>query len=237
MQQATAVPQSDPAGQVAETAPPAADAAPAPAAQVVQKSAGQELTGNLFRDDFETAYMGWDYGSDEEAEWGYDNGAYLMRIKLSDQPLSFSPPVTDFTPTAYEFDAAASGQPGDDGTGTFGVLCDYSPASASNYVAVEIDPYNQVFLITQFIDSQPGASSGVVNHPGLRPNPGDVNHLLVECQWQSVTLFINNEWAAVLELDQPMDGGMALFIANWGPTSPNFFQVLVDNFNAWVPVQ
>jgi hypothetical protein len=203
----------------------------------IPMSAGQKLNDHFFSDDFETSYMNWDNGSDEEADWGYQNSGYLMRIKLSNQPLSFEPPITSFSPTAYEFDAAVSGQPGEGGTGSFGVLCDYKPADTSNYVAVEFDPYKQVLLVTQFNNHQPGASTGILILPGLRSNPGATNHFLVECQWKFVTVFVNGEWAAELEIDSPMEGEMSLFIANWGPISTEYFQVLVDNFSAWRPVQ
>jgi hypothetical protein len=210
---------------------------PVPSETPMLISAGQELTDHLFRDDFETTFMMWDHGSDEEADWGYENGAYLLRVKVNDQPLSFAPPITSFNPTTYEFDAVVSGKPGSGGTGTFGVLCDYIPAASSNYVMVEIDPYGQWFAITQYINSEPFTSTENVKQTNLSRNPGEINHILVECQWKYVTVFINDQWAAELETNEPMDGGMSLFIANWGPTDPDHYQVLIDNFSAWVPVQ
>lgn len=239
-----ALPSQEPAAAVqpaAEaTAPPPPTLAPpppSPTSEVVLQSPGQELKDYLFRDDFETTFMGWSTGSDEEADWDYQEGQYLMRVKVSNQPLSFDPPIANFKATTFEFDAAASGKTGDGGTGEFGVLCDYESDNDTSYVVVAVEPYTQIFSITQYKDNAAGASTGRMDVSGIRSGPGESNHYLIECQWDRVAVFINNEYVTELQVSGEMQGFMSLFIANWGPTDPDYFQVKIDNFSAWVPVQ
>jgi hypothetical protein len=72
----------------------------------------------------------------------------------------------------------------------------------------------------------------------LNPAVTDTNHILVACDPDLITVFINDGLEAQVPLDPLAEpGDMAVFVKGWEEMGSQGYKVFFDNFGAWKPVQ
>lgn len=194
---------------------------------------GQLLTDTYFSDDFSTAQYDWAEVEDAINSWGIEDEHYALHLYEPEYSAWAYLPV-DFTPKTISFDAAVL--PGYE-QGAYGVICYYQ--DESNYHYISVDPSYQEYSIGYLDNDQYETLMEDMWMPsvGLKDSPYAVNNILVVCDPDMITLFINNELEAQAELSSMMEGYMALLGETWEDTPSSGFKVLFDNFYAFVPVQ
>jgi hypothetical protein len=194
---------------------------------------GQLLTTTYFSDDFSTAQYDWAEVEDAINSWGIEDEHYALHLYEPEYSAWAYLPV-DFTPKTIGFDAAVL--PGFE-QGAYGVICYYQ--DESNYHFISVDPSYQEYSIGYVVNDQFETLLEDMWMPsaGLKESPYEVNNIMVVCDPDMITLFINNELEAQTELSSMMEGYTAIFGETWEDTPSSGFKVLFDNFYAFVPVQ
>jgi len=194
----------------------------------------QYQTDHSIYDDFSTFSLDWKEGSDDVGAWGYENGAYFIDVIQPGYMLWKFPPVS-FQPTTAEFDAVAPSGPQD---GTFGVICHYQ--DEDNFDYVEIDLSDSTYSFGRYTAGEQSALSSPDWNTAAYLNTDfqAVNHVMVACDPDMITLFVNNEYEDQVTLSElATPGDLAIFAATWDDSGPDGFKILFDNFSAWEPVQ
>jgi hypothetical protein len=209
---------------------------PAPADPVTSQSANesQYLNDHSIYDDFSSSTLGWKEGSSDIGAWGYADGGYFINVAQPEYMVWKFPPV-NFQPTTAEFDVwSPSGPQG----GTYGVICHFQ--DQDNFYFVEIDQagnsysFGQYAAGEQIILSNPEWKTATF----LKTNSQDANHIMVGCDSDMLSLFINNQYEEQVVLNEyAQPGDLAIFVSTWNDLGPQGFKVIFDNFSAWLPVQ
>ncbi len=185
-------------------------------------------------DNFSDLSLDWKEGSDDVGAWGYEDGEYFIHVIEPGYMLWKFPPVS-FQPTTAEFDVRApSGNQG----GTFGVVCHFQ--DQDNFDYVEIDLSDSTYTFGRYTEGDQSALSDPDWDTAtyLNTDSQASNHVMVVCDPDMITLFINNEYENQITLSElASPGDLAVFGATWDDAGPDGFKVLFDNFSAWKPVQ
>jgi len=205
-----------------------------PTSDVPAPSGGQSRSDRDIYDDFSAETFSWCVGADEIAISGYEDGAYFMHtLQPQYRTLCFLP-VT-FFPTTAEFDAwVPQGFRG----GTFGLACHFQ--SMDDFYSVEIDLGSGSLYVRQRAggESYPLTDPEWIDLSYLKPTPTETNHVMVACDPDLITVWINYSLEAQVSLASLAEpGDMALFVKGWEDMEPEGYKVLFDNFVAWKPVQ
>jgi hypothetical protein len=198
------------------------------------ESENQYQTEYSVYDDFSNASLGWKEGSDDVGAWGYESGGYFIQVTQPEYMVWKFPPVS-FQPTTAEFDAAApSGPQG----GTFGVVCHFQ--DKDNFDFVEIDLAENTYSFGRYTSGEQSILSSPEWNTAafLNADSQGANHVMVSCDPDLITLFINNEYENQVSLSEMAPpGDLAIFVSTWNDAGPNGFKIIFDNFSAWKPVQ
>jgi hypothetical protein len=194
----------------------------------------QTLTEDYFSDNFSDNRYDWADVTNNERFWGFEEGHYGFHLFEPDYSIWAYLPVT-FTPATIGFDAAV--QPGFE-QGGYGVLCHYQ--DEDNFHFVSVDPWNREYSIGYVLNGEYETLLSEMWMPSQRLNQSAhaVNSLMVSCEADVITLFINNELEAQAELGARVEGGdVAVFGETWEDTPAAGFKVWIDNLYAFVPRQ
>ena len=194
---------------------------------------GQEMTDTLFSDDFSTDRFGWANVHEDTQSFGIEDGHYALHLWQADFVVwAYLPP--EFVPTKIEFVAAVDHE---SDPGAFGVICHYQ--DPDNYHFVSIDPLNNEYSIGYLLDNEYKPLMRDLWMPAayLADSPYAVNHIMISCEPDMITLFVNYELEAQAATGPQIGGQMAIYAETWDEISPNGFRVLFDNIFAFVPVQ
>ncbi|MBN1314307.1 MAG: zinc ribbon domain-containing protein [Anaerolineales bacterium] len=194
----------------------------------------QYLDDHYIMDDFSSDAFGWSVDTTDVTNRGYEEGGYYIHITDSNfWGMSWLP--VEFTPRVVEFDARiVEGYPG----GEYGVICNYQ--DSANYDFVGIDPETNDFVVARRVEDEFVYldDPGWISTESLAESSTAVNHILVECYADFITVFIGDEYQGEWALDPPgVEQYMALYVYGWDEIGPNGFKVIFDNLEAWVPVQ
>lgn len=202
-------------------------------AAVWSEAIGQQLTDTYFSDDFSTAAFEWASGQDDISFWGIEDGHYTLHLFEPDYTAWAYLPV-NFNPTSIGFEALV--QPGFD-QGAYGVICYYQ--DEENYHFVSIDPLYKDYSIGYVVNDEYGTllEDTWMSSAALNDSPYSVNTILVVCDPDMITLFINNELEAQAALSTWSSGEVALFGETWTDTPSEGFKVFFDNLTAFIPAQ
>jgi len=194
---------------------------------------GQQLTDTYFSDDFSNLIYEWANEQDDISSWGIEDGHYTLHLFEPDYTAWAYLP-TNFTPKSIGFEALVP--PGYD-QGAYGVLCYYQ--DEENFHFVSIDPLNKVYSIGYVQNDEYVTLMENMWMPStaLNDSPYAVNTVLVACDPDMITLFINNELEAQAELSSWSSGDMAISGETWEDTPSEGFKVQFDNLYAFIPVQ
>ena len=194
----------------------------------------QYQTDHSIFDDFSNASLGWKEGSDDVGAWGYENGGYFIQV-IQPEYMVWKFPPASFQPSTAEFDAIApSGTQG----GTFGVVCHFQ--DKDNFDFVEIDLADNTYSFGRYASGQQSILSDPEWNASIFLNADSQasNHIMVACDPDMISLFINNEYEDQVALSELAPAGdLALFVSTWNDTGPEGFKIMFDNFSAWKPVQ
>jgi hypothetical protein len=194
----------------------------------------QSKDDHSISDDFSAETFSWCVAADDIAVSGYEDEAYFMHALQPNYRTLCFVPVT-FFPTVAEFDARVpKGYQG----GSFGLLCHYQ--SPDDFYSVEVDLDSRSLYVRQRLDgeSYPLTDPGWIELSYLNPAVTDTNHILVACDPDLITVFINDGLEAQVPLDPLAEpGDMAVFVKGWEEMGSQGYKVFFDNFGAWKPVQ
>ncbi len=194
---------------------------------------GQMLSDSYFSDDFSNSDYDWANIEDEINSWGIEDEHYALHLYEPEYSAWAYLPI-DFTPKTIGFDAAVL--PGYE-QGAYGVICYYQ--DESNYHFVSIDPSYQEYSIGYVVNGNYETLLKEMWMPstGLKDSPYEVNNIMVVCDPDMITLFINNELEAQASLSNVPAGDTAIFGETWEETPAEGFKVYFDNLYAFTPVQ
>lgn len=194
---------------------------------------GQQLTEAYFSDDFSTDQYDWANIEDDIQSWGIEDEHYALHLFEAEYSAWAYLPI-EFTPTSIGFDAAV--QQGYD-QGAYGVICYYQ--DEDNYHFIAIDPFYKKYSIgyVQNGEYEMLLEDMWMSSQTLNDSPYEVNSVLVVCDPDMITLFMNGELEAQATLTQTTAGSTAVFGETWEDTPSDGFKVLFDNLYAFKPVQ
>lgn len=195
---------------------------------------GQQLTSSYFSDDFSSKTYDWADVSDTVRSWGYEDQHYAMHLIEPDYTIWAYLPL-EFTPNTVGFDAAVV--EGYD-QGAYGVICHYQ--NENDYYFVSVDPVYGEYSIGYVVGEDYFSLLTDMWMPAqhLNASPYAVNSVMITCDSDMITLFINNEFEAQADLGKLVDAGdTAIFGETWEDTPAPGYKVLFDNLYAFKPVQ
>ncbi|MBI3160512.1 MAG: hypothetical protein HYZ26_13020 [Chloroflexi bacterium] len=217
---------------------PTEEAASAPTP--IPETGEQGLTGQqsvdeyrLF-DDFSSEALGWPVYDGGRTILRYENQSYSLQVTQPNfYDWAFIP--ADFFVYEVWFDVqGASGEQ----DGTFGVMCQYQ--DEGNYYFVEFDLGTSEYRIGHVQDDY----ESTLTEPEWTFSPDlysatSVNRIGVGCTLGSITLFINDQWANEVSIAAPFEnpGEAAFFVYAFDTADSDGYKVIIDNVEAWQPVQ
>lgn len=194
----------------------------------------QQMTSGYLSDNFSSNQYDWADVDDEIRKWGFEDGRYALHMYEPDYTVWAYLPV-EFGPTNIGFDAAI--QPGYE-QGAYGVLCFYE--DELNYHFISVDPWNQEYSIGYVKDDEYVALMENMWMPtdALRDSVYEVNTVMVTCDADMITLFINETFVGQAPLpEMKTPGTTAILGESWEDMPEAGFKVLIDNLYAFKPVQ
>ena len=194
---------------------------------------GQQLTDSYFSDDFSSGEYDWWEVDDEIQSWGIEDEHYALHLLSSNYSTWAYPPV-EFTPTTIGFDAAVL--PGFE-QGAYGVMCYYQ--DEDNYYFISIDPVYQEYSIGYVLGGDYETLMEDMWMPSntIKDDNYEINNVMVVCDPDMITLFVNNEFEAQTAVSGVKGGVAAIYGESWDDTPASGFKVLFDNLYAFKPVQ
>jgi hypothetical protein len=195
---------------------------------------GQELTATYFSDDFSNAsFVTWEGGEDGISTWEYVEGRFQGHLFVTDYMAWTLLPV-DFSPTAIGFDAAIV--PGFE-QGAYGVLCHYQ--DNQNFYFVSLDPWYHEYSIgylqnDEFFELM---QDMWLESTTLFDDPYAVNSVQVVCDPDQITLFVNNQLEAQVDITRIEGGQAGIYVETWTDTPAEGFKAQFDNLYAYIPQQ
>jgi len=194
----------------------------------------QQLTSSYFSDNFSSNQYDWAEVADDIRIWGFEEGHYALHMFEPDYSIWAYLPV-EFNPTTIGYDAAV--QPGYE-QGGYGVLCFYE--DEDNFHFVSLDPYNKEYSIGYVENGEYIALMDEMWMPStaLKDSLYAVNTLMVSCDADMITLFVNDTFEAQAKLPALETPGVsAIFGEAWEDMPEPGFKVFIDNFYAFKPMQ
>ena len=194
----------------------------------------QSSTDGYFSDNFSDNGYDWAEAENSDRIWGFEDGHYGFHLFEPDYSIWAYLPI-EFTPNTIGFDAAV--QPGFE-QGGYGVLCHYQ--DEDNFYFVSVDPWNREYSIGYVLNGEYETLMNEMWMPSqyLNQSAHAVNSLMVSCDADMITLFINNQFEAQADLGTSVErGDTAIFGETWEDTPAAGFKVLIDNLYAFVPKQ
>lgn len=198
------------------------------------ETAGQSRTDNTLTDDFSSNRFEWLVDMDEISRQDVENGGYYIHV-LEDLYIVWASLPVDFFPTTIEFDAQVEG---DVNGGTYGVLCHMQDRDNYHYVEIDLSDYTYRFGVYQNDEDTALLEEGWGDASYLNTNRNAVNRIMVSCDPDLISLFINNQLERQVSLDPFANAGtMALFASTWDGLGDSGYKVIFDNLYAFKPVQ
>jgi len=194
---------------------------------------GQVMGDTYFADDFSTNINEWAETHEQFHSFSLENGKYALYVGQEDYTIWAYLPI-DFTPTTIGFDAAVvQGYE----QGSYGVMCHFQ--DSDNFHFVTIDPLNTEYSIGYVLNNEYISLMRDSWMPSLFLNasPFSDNTILISCDQDLITLFINNELEAQVSTGPLTGGSVTISAETWDSISPNGFKVLFDNLFAFAPEQ
>ncbi len=194
---------------------------------------GQQLTDSYFSDDFSSAEFGWWEVDDETSTWRIEDEHYALHLVKADYMTWAYLPI-EFIPTTIGFDAAVL--PGFE-QGAYGVMCYYQ--DENNYYFISVDPVYQEYSIGYVLDGEFETLMQDMWMPSqaIKDDNYEINNVMVVCDPDMITLFVNNEFEAQTDVSSVTGGVAAIYGETWEDTPSSGFKVLFDNLYAFKPVQ
>jgi hypothetical protein len=194
---------------------------------------GQQLTDSYFSDDFSSGEYDWWEVDDEIQSWRIEDEHYALHL-LKNNYSSWAYPPIEFTPTTIGFDAAVL--PGFE-QGAYGVMCYYQ--DENNYYFISIDPVYQEYSIGYVLDGEYKTLMEDMWMPSnaIKDDNYEINNVMVVCDPDMITLFVNNEFEAQTDVTGVTGGVTAIYGETWEDTPASGFKVQFDNLYAFKPVQ
>lgn len=194
----------------------------------------QLMSSSYFSDNFSNNQYEWADVDDGIRRWGFEGGRYVMHLYEPDYSVWAYAPI-EFEATTLGYDAAV--QQGFE-QGGFGVLCFYK--DEDNFHFVSLDPYNKEYSIGYVKNGDYISLMDEMWMPStaLKDSLYEVNSLMVSCDSDMITLFVNSKFEAQAQLPAlQTPGTMAIFGESWEDMPEPGFKVLIDNFFAFKPMQ
>ena len=194
---------------------------------------GQQLTDSYFSDDFSSAEYDWWEVEDETNTWVIEDEHYALHLIKSNYSTWAYLPI-EFTPTSIGFDAAVL--PGFE-QGAYGVMCYYQ--DENNYYFISVDPVYQEYSIGYVRDGEYETLMEDMWMPSnaLKDDNYEINNVMVVCDPDMITLFVNNAFEAQADVASVTGGVAAIYGETWEDTPSSGFKVLFDNLYTFKPVQ
>jgi hypothetical protein len=195
---------------------------------------GQQLTETYFSDDFSNAsFVTWEGGEAGISQWDYVDGRYQGSLFIPDY-MAWSLLPVEFTPTTIGFDAAIV--PGFE-QGAYGVLCHYQ--DNQNFYFVSLDPWYHEYSIGYLQNDEfyELMQDMWLESTTLLDDPYAVNSVQVVCEPDLITLFVNNQLEAQVEITRIEGGRTGIYVETWQDTPAEGFKALFDNLYAYIPQQ
>lgn len=214
---------------------------PEPTAQLASPdeplTGGQHLTDNGFVDDFSSDAMGWQVKDDGVTILRYENAAYRL-IMQEKRGFDFVYFPVEFHPKEILFDIQA---PYNAHEGTFGVICQLQ--DAENYYYIDFDFQSGQYAIQQVLNGElvpltVGADYWIPTTAFNQPTTA-FNRIYISCYLDDIQLNINDKVVDIVFIEKPFTktGRAAFFLFTYEYMSDPNFQVLIDNVEAYDPVQ
>jgi hypothetical protein len=170
---------------------------------------------------------------DETNTWVIEDEHYALHLIKSNYSTWAYLPI-EFTPTSIGFDAAVL--PGFE-QGAYGVMCYYQ--DENNYYFISVDPVYQEYSIGYVRDGEYETLMEDMWMPSnaLKDDNYEINNVMVVCDPDMITLFVNNAFEAQADVASVTGGVAAIYGETWEDTPSSGFKVLFDNLYAFKPVQ
>lgn len=198
---------------------------------------GPTTSANSIFDPFDDNSLGWEIDTASDLTTSVENGAYSVYTNETSTYFWIYPPV-DFDPVVIEYDAWVDPATSSQDFGTYGVVCNLQ--DSQNFTYIEVDPNDGSFYLARFIDDEEISlrDPSWTDSSHFNIGAGEINHILVECYPDSISLSINNSFEDMVQLDPPASPGRSgLLIGTWDTLDPNGYKVFFDNFHGYVPQQ
>ena len=198
--------------------------------EVFQEPAGAYVTDTTIYDPFDDNSLGWEQDAASDLTTAVENGAYSIYTNELSTYFWIYPPV-DFNPTVIEYDAWVDSSTSTQDFGTYGVICNFQ--DSNNFTYVEIDPNDGSVYFARFVDDEEVSlrDQNWTESANLNPGAGQINHIKVECQPDSLRLSINGSLEDQVSIDPPgVAGNSGFLIGTWETLDPNGYKVFFDNF-------
>jgi hypothetical protein len=194
---------------------------------------GQQLTDSYFSDDFSTSDYDWWEVEDEVQTWQIEDEHYALHLLKNNYSTWAYLPI-EFKPTTIGFDAAVL--PGFE-QGAYGVMCYYQ--DENNYYFISVDPVYKEYSIGYVKDGEYETLMENMWMPAtaIKDDNYEINNVMVVCDPDMITLFVNNEFEAQTDVSSVTGGVEAIYGETWEDTPSSGFKVHFDNLYAFKPVQ
>jgi hypothetical protein len=194
---------------------------------------GQQSTDTYFSDDFSSAEYDWWEAEDEIQSWKIEDEHYALHLFRNNYSSWAYLPI-EFSPTTIGFDAAVL--PGFE-QGAYGVMCYYE--DENNYYFISVDPVYQEYSIGYVSNGEYETLMENMWIPAkaIKDDNYEINNVMVICDPDMITLFVNNELEAQADVSSVTGGVEAIYGETWEDTPSSGFKVLFDNLYAFKPVQ
>ena len=203
--------------QVPALAPTEYRAPAATALATVNKAAGNVL----FSDDFSDPSSGWNSTTTENGSTDYADGTYAIIVTSPNYEL-WANPGRDFTDVSIETDATKVAGPDDN---DFGLICRYQDVDNYYFSEIASDGY-YVFGAVKggaltYLDSDSMIETGLV-YAG-----SETNHLRLDCNGNTLTLYINGTLAGTASDSDYSSGDVGLVAGSYDTAGVD---IAFDNF-------
>jgi hypothetical protein len=200
----------------------------------------QFIRENAFFDDFTSNAMGWPVKDDGLTYLDIVNQAYFFQVSEKSGFEHAYLPI-DFFPNEIIFDVWG---PENATEGSFGVICNLQ--DANNYYYVDFDLAGGNYSIAQVLNGELVALTTENNNDQywhstdafIQPATSK-NHINVSCYLGDIAIVVNETLIDFVFIDQPFTqpGKAAFFVFTYDYLSDSGFQVIIDNVEAYRPVQ
>lgn len=185
---------------------------------------GDDDQGPLFQDEFDSPDSGWGTDQRGEFERGYEGGEYFIELHEPNW-FAWAYPGMQFDNVSAEADSRLTSGSHDS---HLGVLCRHTDVYNFYYFAISTDGYYAIFRRVGGGDLEilTGEGTGMSPSPAIRTG-GQTNHILVVCQGDELSLYVNGELLETVTDHTHARGDVGLGVGS-GPEGN--VRVQFDNF-------